>query len=52
MENSPAISCVPENPHEPRRGFSPLLVIATIVVVLFVLWFCPTVIFYAWNAGK
>lgn len=32
-----------ETPTEPekRRGFHPLLVLSTIVVVLFVLWFCP-----------
>ena len=28
-------------PKEKRKGFHPVLVIATIAVVLFVLWFCP-----------
>lgn len=28
-------------PREKRRGFHPVLVISTIFVVVFVLWFCP-----------
>jgi len=42
----------PENP-EPqapaRQGFSPLLVILTLVVVGFVLWFCPQAIRWAYR---
>ena len=26
---------------EPRKGFHPALIIATIAVIIFVLWFCP-----------
>ncbi len=35
-------SCAENSPQqEKRQGFHPALVIATIVVVVFVLWFCP-----------
>ncbi len=35
-------NCAGDSPkQEKRQGFHPALVIATIVVVVFVLWFCP-----------
>lgn len=36
-----------ETESEKRKGFHPALVIATIVVVLFVLWFCPSALMRA-----
>ncbi len=32
---------------EKRRGFNPTLVIATVIVVVFVLWFCPRALMHA-----
>lgn len=36
-----------EGEGEKRKGFHPALVVATIAVVLFVLWFCPSALMHA-----
>lgn len=41
----------PAPAEESRRAFSPVLVFMTVAVVLFVLWFCPKAISWAWNQG-
>ncbi len=44
---TPAETATPDAEPEKRRGFHPLLVVATIAVVLIVLWFCPTALIHA-----
>ena len=37
---------------EGRRVFSPVLVLFTVAVVVFVLWFCPWALKKAWERGQ
>lgn len=50
-ENNPTGTPTDATSTEMRKGFSPVLVFLTVAVVLFVLWFCPKAINWAWRQG-